>query len=349
MLGAIRSRHFGLVAGAVLAVAVIAIAAAVAAARSGGIHPGGMFPSALALSPDDRTLHVGDQDPPGGNGMVRAIDLASGQLGRPIRVIGPPFILAMATSGRTLYATDGQVITPIDVASGTAQRPVRTGIAPGPGSPPLLVSRDGRTLYIAGEARIRRYDIASGRFGTDIPADTPAAMLLSRDGSTLWYASSGEWYSSGDHQLVAVNLATGAVRMRIRVKPYPVALAMTPNGRTLYVAVTGSRRRGNPDEVLPVDAATGAAGPPIRIGGNTDGMAMAPDGRTLYVVMEHPGSNGEPSGPAWVTPITLATHAAGHAISVGYAPSGVVITPDGSTLYVANQDSDTISVISLSH
>jgi DNA-binding beta-propeller fold protein YncE len=343
-MGPIRGWRVGLVAGAVvLAVAVIAVAVSVAADSSGGVDPGGTFPAALALSPDGHTLYVGDQDPPGGNGIVRAIDLASGQIGRPIRVSGPPFLLVMTPNGRMLFATDGDVITPIDLPSGTARHPFRTGITPGlPGSPPLLVSRDGRTLYIAGEARIRRYDIASGRFGTDIPADAPAAMLLSRDGRTLWYASA-------DDQLVAVNLATGAVRMRIRVKPYPVALAMTPDGRTLYVAVAGSGGRGDPDEVLPVDTATGTAGPAILTGGDTDCMAMAPDGRTLYVVMEHPGSNGEPSGPGWITPITLATHHARRSIGVGYAPLGAVITPDGSTLYIANQDSGTISVISLNH
>jgi len=196
--------------------------------RSPG-NPWRDFPDALAMSPDGRTLYVGDLNAPAANGAVAALDLATGRLGRPVGVIGPAFGLVITPDGRTMFASDGDTITPVGVAAGTARRPVQTGIDPS-NDGQLLMSRDGRTLYISGDTRIRRYDIAVGRFGTDIPADDPAAMLLSRDGKTLWYAS-------GSGQVVAVDLSTGAVRARIPMGEYTPSLAMTPDGRTLYVAV----------------------------------------------------------------------------------------------------------------
>lgn len=103
---------------------------------------------------------------------------------------------------------------------------------------------------------------------------------------------------------------------------------------------------------MPVDTATGTAGPPIRLSHIPGPMVMAPDGRTLYVVLDSPTgtrSLRRPDRPGWVIPINLATQSAGHPITVGYEPTDIAITPDGSTLCVANQDSNTISVIPLNH
>jgi DNA-binding beta-propeller fold protein YncE len=290
------------------------------------------------MSPNGRTLYVADDNAPANYGVVWPLDLVTGQRGGAIRVTGPAFRLAIKPDGRMLYATDGSVITPIDPATGTTKAPIQPGLAPGPNSLPILMSRDGRTLYIAGEARIRRYDLAAGRFGADIRASWPEAMLLSRDGATLWYASFG-------NEVVAVDLATGTVKARIKVKTEPVALAMTPNGRTLYVAIAGSGRTGHPAEAVPITVATGAAGPGIPIH-DPVALAMAPDGQTLYVLATPPGTEGDgPTVRGWVTPITLATRTTRHPVRVGYDPTAIAITPNGKTLYVTNEDSGTISVI----
>jgi len=339
-MGSARWRGVALVIGASV-LALTASAAAVTAVVRWFEGPGisvGTFPDALAISPNGRTLYVADENASAANGLVWPLSVATGSQGRPIGVSGPPFVLAFTPDGRLLFASDGDVVTPIDVRTGAARRGIRTGIAPGPGSPPLLVSLDGRTLYIAEESRIRRYDIAAHRFGADIRADWPGAMLLSGDGKTLWFASA-------DDKVVAVDLATGAVTARIRLKSGPVALVMAPDGRTLYVAVPGAGDRRNPAEIIPIDIATDATGPGIHVS-DPEAMAIAPDGRTLYVLATPQGTNGDgPTARGWVTPITLATRSAGPPIGVGYAPTSIVITPNGKTLYVANQDSGTVSAI----
>lgn len=345
-MGGSHRRRAGLViAVSVLAAASCTVAVAVVAGKviDEILGPGisvGSFPDALAVSPDGRILYIADDNAPSAYGLVWPLDLATGRTGRAIRVGVAPSAVVMAPGGRMLFASNGDVINPIDIGAGTTGHPIRMGLGWGSLVQPLLVSPDGRTLYFSGESRIRSYDLATATFGPDIRADWPEAMLLSHDGKTLWYAAA-------DNHLVAVHLPTGAVQARIKVPSEPVALAMTPDGRTLYVAVTASNDRSHPAEALPVDTATGSIGPGIRIH-DPVAMAMAPDGRTLYVLATPQGTNGDgPTVPGWVTPITVATRTAGHPIGVGYAPTSIVITPNGKTLCVANQDSGTVSVIPL--
>jgi DNA-binding beta-propeller fold protein YncE len=322
---------------------VTACAWAVAAQQSGvSTLSGGHFPRALALSPDGRTLYVADLDAPAANGAVGSLDLATGRLGRAVGVNGPPFRLVITPDGRMIFASDGGIITPVDAASGKAMHPIHTGVSSGaPGAPPLLMSRDGRTIYIAGDSEIRRYDIKANRFGSNIRADMPVDMVLSPDGRTLWYASA-------EDEIVEVSLASGRVIRRIEVGASPASLAITPDGRMLYVATGG----GGHNDILPVSVSAGSVGQPIRLSDAPGPMVMAPNGHTLYVVVSRTTTDfaGYPdTSTGWVTPITLATRSAGSPIKVGDAPTDLVLAPDGRTLYVANQDSDTISVILVSH
>src|ERR1700728_1167184 len=57
---------------------------------------------------------------------------------------------------------------------------------------------------------------------------------------------------------------------------------------------------------------------------------------TAYV-----GNNGSDT----VTPIATATNTPGTAITVGQAPGGVAVTPNGKTVYVTGEESDTMTPI----
>jgi DNA-binding beta-propeller fold protein YncE len=335
-----RIAHRGRVGLAGCACVAVAVGGAVAAAAA--VHQpevrtisDSATPDALAMSPDGRTLYVGDLNVPLANGLVWPLNLATGQRGRSIRVSGPAFSLAITADGRTLFATDGNTITPIDLAAGRTMAPIQMGLPPDAAAAQLLVSPDGRTLYFPGDARIRRYDLATRRFDQDIRATYPWNLLLSRDDKTLWYTAG--------NKVEAVSLATRAVKASITFKADPTALAMAPDDRTLWVAVPGNDHR--PAAVVPVNVAKDTVGEPIRIA-DPVALRMAPNGRTLYVLASPPGSDGDgPTVPGWVTPVTLATRKAGRSIPVGYDPTAIVITSNGKTLYVANEDSETISVI----
>jgi DNA-binding beta-propeller fold protein YncE len=86
--------------------------------------------------------------------------------------------------------------------------------------------------------------------------------------------------------------------------------------------------------IVPVDVATGAVGRPLDLGpGRTvSGMALSPTTDMLYVLV-----------PDGVVPVDTATATAGALIATGLtvssvsSPHGLVVSPDGATLWVAGQ------------
>lgn len=104
------------------------------------------------------------------------------------------------------------------------------------------------------------------------------------------------------------------------------AVVVMHDGRTV-LAASGTT-------VVPVDVASHAVGRPLDLGsGRTvSGMALSPTTDTLYVLV-----------PAGVIPVDTATATAGPPILTGLtvssvsSPHGLVVSPDGATLFVAGQ------------
>jgi DNA-binding beta-propeller fold protein YncE len=103
-------------------------------------------------------------------------------------------------------------------------------------------------------------------------------------------------------------------------------VALMANGRTLLVAVG--------TDVLPVDVVTHDVGRPLDLGpGRTIfGLALDPRSPTLYALVD-----------GGVVPVDTATATAGAFLPTGlsvssvYSPHGIVVTPDGRTVYVVGQ------------
>jgi hyaluronoglucosaminidase len=105
-------------------------------------------PSALAITPDGKTLYVGSQF------AVSPISAATNKVGRPIHIGGGVLETAITPDGKTLYvASDDEgspgTVTPVSTATNTAGKPIHVG-APVPigGAPvEIALTPDGRTLY----------------------------------------------------------------------------------------------------------------------------------------------------------------------------------------------------------
>jgi DNA-binding beta-propeller fold protein YncE len=308
------------------------------------ILPGDGF-SAVAVSPDGRTLYAANGGPVLGIGhTVTPVDIATGKPGRPITVGTGPQDLAVTPDGRMLYAllSDGR-ITPVDLAAGTARIPIHvTG-----GASVMTVSPDSRTLYIAtGNNEIVAVDTATGRRDSTIPLGTPAsgdvgpnAMTVSPDGTTLYVADS-------DDTVIPVSLATRTPGNPVTVGnpdlTMPMALAVSPDGKTVYAAVNGDYGFGSgPNTLVAISTATGTVSKTITYGQGPIALTIAPDGRTLYVLN---GNYGDfVTDESTVTPVRTADgtprkpiRTAGlfsHASAFSFA-----ITPDSRTAYVSQGD-----------
>ncbi|GAA4622857.1 hypothetical protein GCM10023196_016730 [Actinoallomurus vinaceus] len=154
----------------------------------GGTVPGG---SAIALSPDGRTLAIGGagkNDP-----TVRLWDVATRRpVGRPLTPTdgpanaGPPYHIVFGPGGRTLTTIGPGGVRTWDVASGrqvgsTVYADKRSGVG--------QLSPDGRFLAVQRDDSVAFWDIAARReIGTRIRlphSDVIVAMAISRDGTTL--------------------------------------------------------------------------------------------------------------------------------------------------------------------
>jgi DNA-binding beta-propeller fold protein YncE len=128
--------------------------------------------------------------------------------------------------------------------------------------------------------------------------------------------------------LIPVDLATGHAGTPIVLPGHGAsgAVVVMHDGRTVLAA------SGN--AIVPVDVATGAVGQPLDLGaGRTvSGMALSPTTDVLYVLV-----------PDGVVPVDTATATAGTPIATGLtvssvsSPHGLVVSPDGATLWVAGQ------------
>ncbi len=162
-------------------------------------------------------------------------------------------------------------------------------------------------------------------------AGTPAlgddAVATSRDGRWAYVVTSDGGRRDAQNVVVPIDLSTQRAG-----DPIPIpgdggthAVAVMPNG--IVLAASGSA-------VVPVDPQTRDVGTPLDVGpGRTIfGMALSPTGPTLFVLVA-----------GGVVPVDTSTATAGPFIPTGltvssvYSPHGIVVSPDGSTVYVVGQ------------
>jgi hypothetical protein len=128
---------------------------------------------------------------------------------------------------------------------------------------------------------------------------------------------------------IDVGTDTAGTPIPIGTEGNAASVVITPDGSTAFVAMERN------DTVVPVDLAAGTAEPPIAVSTSPAWLALTPDGTKLLVTHFQLGPNGlgDPV-PANVTPIDVATRTALPDIVLGSQTGGVVVTPDGATVYV---------------
>ena len=303
---------------AAVAVVAIAIPAANGAFRNASAGPRTAAPFTVPKVPSvpTGTAYVITS----GAGTVTPIDLASNTAGKPIDVLGEPVAMAVTPDGRTAYvasgatnsgrgATSDQTVTPIDLTTDTAGKPI---ILPDPADA-IAIAPNGKTAYVM----------------NGFPTRT----------------------------VTLIDLATGTPGKPITLEGEPEDIVMPPHGKTAYVTVamdakTVNGRLQTSFGFAPFDLATNKVGKPVSLGAAQPGaIAIAPDGKTAYVVSQ------SSSTVITMTPIDLTTNTAERAIKIstepgptsGYfgQPLAIAIAPDGMTAYVADGASSTVTPIDL--
>ena len=235
--------------------------------------------------------------------------------GRHVEVNDRPLGMVLSPDGSRLAVVTGSNFAPralhlIDPKRGTLVETVAIGNS----FVGVVFSRDGRTLYVGGgesnEVKVLRQG-SDGRFREQdsfkTPGAAPTGLSLSPDGSTLYVALNLK------HTAAIIDLHTrGLVEVSVGMHPY-TTLAV-PSGKKVYVS-NWAGRRARPgditDEVhqIVVDARTGIP---------STGTVSVIDTEKAATIKE---------------------------IDVGLHPSAMALNPRGTKLYVANANSDTVTVI----
>ena len=184
----------------------------------------------------------------------------------------------------------------------------------------LTVAADGARAYVTGgKDRLFVVDVmTNGAFtfsGSITLAEggkptNPLGVALMPDGQRAVVARSIA------NDVVVVRLATGKIEARVPVGTCPYGVAVSRDGRWAFVSNYGGRRprKGEPTE-------------------RSAGSDVAVDPRSIPL-----------TGTVSVIDLAGKPHVA-HELVVGLHPSELLMSPDGSRLYVANTGGDSVSVI----
>ena len=303
-------------------------------------------PFGTAKSPDGKTILVSNDGQYRQSLMV--LDAATGDVRQSISYASPEAMfvgVAYSPDGQHVYASAGgnnklrvygvqadrtlvegtPILLPTTNPAGVKVNHFPAGIA---------VSADGRTVWTANSLSdsVSIIDVATRTVRIAPVGANPYAVALSPGGHRAYVSN---W---GAASVSVLDTATGATEGLIKVGEHPSALLINRKRGELYVADTDS------DQLSVIDLRRRAVSrtvelPPYRhapVGSNPNALALAPDGGTLYVA---------DAGADDVDVIRLARtnsdRGRSHDVIVGriptgWYPTGVDVSRDGRTIYVAN-------------
>jgi len=235
--------------------------------------------------------------------------------GRQLQFSGRPVDLALSPDGQTAYIKNISGLLAVDVPSWglLANMPYpgngasMHGIALSPNGSHVYVTGSGNELYdwILGTNRTLTFSRTIA-----MPAGSdPCGMALSADGNT------GYVCLSIANALAVVNLSSGTVARQIHVGIAPWDVVLSSDGTTAYVSDWGGRSPVNGDLTAT------SAGSAVVI----DNRGIATSGAISFV--------------------NLVSGAETAQIATGLHPSDLELSQDGNTIFVANANSDTVTVI----
>ncbi|MBC7805960.1 MAG: YncE family protein, partial [Akkermansiaceae bacterium] len=254
------------------------------------------------------------------------------------------------------------------VATGQRVRPVGDTLTYNGRPVDMVAAPDGKTVYLKDEKGLVRVDAASWKVSQSLPFPKEGGgslhgLLVSRDGRTILATGAGSslWVVrvADDGQLAVERsiLLPGPTVGEKSGPSYPCGIAVSADEKTLYVCL--SRKNA----VAVVDISSGFVTREIPTGIAPYDVALSPDGAFAWVSNwgGRLAKSGERTGDSSGTPVPvdergvatsgsvslleLATGKEVAQIETGLHASDLLLGADGRTLYVANANQDTVSLV----
>ncbi|WP_027476805.1 beta-propeller fold lactonase family protein [Curvibacter gracilis] len=223
--------------------------------------------------------------------------------------------------------TSGANVSAFDLATNTVER---TLTLPGSAGTGVAVNRQGTRVYLAGVPsrgiQIPSLHVIDATTNTVLPS-----IALNGPSGAQW--SGVAVNPAGDRIYVAqptgryiavVDPGTSQVLTTIAVSGSPANLALNASGTRLYVANASS---GAGDSVLVLDTQTYATIATVPVTSGPSDLSFNPQGTRLYVT--HPQFNT-------VSVVDTTTNTLVTSLSMGFSPTALVVSRDGSKVYVSD-------------
>lgn len=358
----------------IAAVALLAIAAQPAPKQAAPLpRERYLSPIEMTFSADGRELYVVCQD----SDEVRVVDIASGQVSHKISVGRVPRGIVLSPDGRRLYVTNAwsDTASVIDTASWQVVATLPTGFEPAG----IVVDAKGAFLYVANRlsSDISVIDLKSGVEVKRLLAGRGASYLaLSPDGKiygTHIYPNPGAFRAQPTSEITVIDTASQTVveRKLLHNVAGMFHVAFSSDGKLGVIAQL------RPKNLIPLahvehgwafgDSLTligsdigGAVQIPLdeldRYYALPWGVTIAPDKSKIFLttagsqsatvidvslLLKTIRARREP----FVNDLSASAEYVSARIPVGHNPRGLVLSPDGKRLYVANRLDDNITVI----
>lgn len=201
------------------------------------------------------------------------------------------------------------------VAPGSPQGPQRLALSGGPYG---LAVRGHDLAYItrAHGAAIERLDLTTGRLSGSIPLGcTPTCVAFSPSGTQAYVSVQ---YCD---EIAVIDAVRHVQTHALPVSGDPFPLLVSPRGRTLFFTT-------NEDRLFGLCPQNGRVMGSISLPATSHHLVMHPAGGRLYVATRAGGS---------VLEVDTSRYEIIRTFSLGGWPQGVAVSPDGTTLYVANE------------
>ncbi|HET6455902.1 MAG TPA: bifunctional YncE family protein/alkaline phosphatase family protein [Armatimonadota bacterium] len=259
---------------------------------------------------------------PSPNGYVIPTKQLVRPAGQVLEFGGRPVDMALSPDGSALYAKTNRSLLAVDAKSWKIRKelPYEAGANSMHG---IAVSRDGSHVYVTtvpdqllqadvgedGTVTWGRKIILPGPGGKD--RSTPCGIAVSPDGASALVCL------SRNNSLGLVDLTLGRLVKEIPVGVAPYEVILSADGTIAYVSNWGGR------QARAGERTAGSSGTPALV----DERGVGCSGTVSVVDLKEGNEEAE--------------------IITGLHPSGMVMSADGRTLYVANANSDTVSVINV--
>jgi DNA-binding beta-propeller fold protein YncE len=312
---------------------------------------------------------------------VTFINLADGKdrpgkmisLGMDNSIIGPPTNLAVTPDQKlaiiansvkwvevdgawTSEPTNMLYVVDLEDGSPGRNRPVVTKSQPSG----LSISRDGRNLLVANRAdrsvSLFRIEDKSARLLDTVPVEGDAAAIAFHpDGKSALVTKFGE-HLVGQIKVEGDKLSYDLANdIPVGLSPYNVKIH--PGGEIAIVCNTGNNGMpdGHRDTLSVIDLRSGSAHvmDTVSVGDGPEGLAISADGKYVAVPLLNGSTDlfkgkwfHHENGEVVLYEVIGTRLEESSRVETGAFPEGVAFSADGTRLYVANLDSENLSVFS---